>query len=191
VQELVMPRDTTHAGTLEIPRFAAPRSIFDLLNFRVSEFYNVSGSLVTRLCEGQVGITREEWAFVAMLAVLGQVSPSELAARTTIDRSQCSRTLRSLWAKKLIYRQAVPQDGRRALIGLTPAGEALYQEVFPRVVQVHQAILGALEPAEVEVLARCIWKMSVRALQVQQEGLVDAQADRRHGGSRATWVPPR
>jgi hypothetical protein len=42
----------------------------------------------------------------------------------------------------------------------------------------------------VDVLARCICKMQVSALEAQRAGLVDAQAHRRSGGSRRTWVPP-
>jgi len=80
---------------IQLPNFENPQSIFDLLNFRVSEFMGLSGSLVTRICENEYGITREEWQFVAMLAELNAMSPSDLAARTTVDRSQASKTLRA------------------------------------------------------------------------------------------------
>ena len=86
------------------PNFKDPQSIFDLFNFVVYEFLSLSGSVVTRICEGDIGITREEWQFVAMLAKLGEMSPSDLASRTTIDRSQASKTLRTLMAKGLVDR---------------------------------------------------------------------------------------
>lgn len=171
----------------DTPNLKQPASIFDLLNFRVSEFYNLSGSLVTRLCEGEFGVTREEWQFIAMLAALGTLSPSELAAKTTVDRSQGSKTLRGLLGKQLIYRERVAGDGRRARVGLTEAGWALYRRVFPRVVAVHGAMLSALDDEEVAVLARCLGKMQATATQVTRSGLVGVQADRRHGGSRSTW----
>lgn len=173
---------------LDVPNLAHPASIFDLLNFRVSEFYGVSGSLVTRMCEGEFGVTREEWQFIAMLAALGSLSPSELAARTTVDRSQGSKTLRGLLAKKLIFRETVPGDGRRARVGLTEDGLAFYARVFPRVVEVHTAMLSALDDAEIAVLARCLRKMQETAEAVSRSGLVAVLADRRHGGSRSTWV---
>lgn len=173
---------------LDTPNLASPASIFDLLNFRVAEFYGVSGSLVTRLCEGEFGVTREEWQFIAMLAALGSLSPSELAARTTVDRSQGSKTLRGLQAKKLIFRETVPGDGRRARVGLTEDGWALYVRVFPRVVEVHTAMLSALDGAEMAVLARCLRKMQETAEAVSRSGLVAVPADRRHGGSRSTWM---
>jgi DNA-binding MarR family transcriptional regulator len=172
-----------------VPHLGQPRSIFDLLNFRLSELYGVSGSLVTRMCEGEFGITREEWAFLAMMAALGPLSPSQLAMQTTADRSQISKTLRSLADKQLIHREAVPGDRRRAVVRLSARGEALYGTVFPRVVEIHHAVLGGLEPAERELLACCIQKMQVRALEVEKAGLVAAHAHRQAGGSRNAWRP--
>lgn len=174
----------------DAPDLARPRSIFDLLNFRVAEFYGLSGSLVTRLCEGEFGVTREEWQFVAMLAALGELSQSELTRRTTVDRSQCSRTLRALAAKQLVFRERMAGDARRARIGLTEGGRALYAQLFPRVVAVHQAMLSALDADEVALLARCLQKMQRTAEVVARSDLVAVQADRRRGGSRRSWHEP-
>jgi DNA-binding MarR family transcriptional regulator len=170
------------------PNLIAPTTIFDLLNFRIAEFFGLSGSLVTRLCEGQYGITREAWQFIAMLAALGPTSPSDIATRTTVDRSQVSKTLKTLSAKKLIARQAVPGDGRRVTITLTDSGRALYHKVFPKVVEVHHLVLAELTEQEKKVLAKCLLKMQLGAQSATGMGLVNVAADRRHGGSRVSWL---
>lgn len=189
------PRLTTWAQRpVEIsmpPNLMHPSSLFDLLNFRVSEFYSVSGSLVTRLCEGEFGVTREEWGFIAMLAALGPLSPSDLSAWTSVDRSQGSRTLRGLSDKKLIIRRRVAGDGRRVKVELTEAGRELYRQVFPQVVKIHQAMLATLDETEIATLARCLRKMQEAATVVYGSTLVEAQADRRNGGSRSTWLKGR
>lgn len=173
---------------MDNPNLSHPNSIFDLLNFRVSEFYGLSGSLVTRLCEGEFGVTREEWQFVAMLAALGCLSPSDLAARTTVDRSQTSKTLRALLAKELIFRETDRGDARKAKVGLTESGEAFYARVFPRVVAIHKAMLSGLDEHEIEVLANCLRKMQETAVEVTRSNIVAAQSDRRHGGSKSSWT---
>jgi DNA-binding MarR family transcriptional regulator len=175
-------------STIERPaNLIDPSCIFDLLNFRIAEFYGVSGSLVTRLCEGNYGITREAWQFLAMQAALGPMSPSDLAAKTTVDRSQASKTLKGLWVKKLIYRRAVCGDKRRAVIGLTSSGQSLYEQIFPKAVEVHHSVMKELSIQEKKILASCLLKIQKGAVQATAEGLVDAHADRRHGGSRASW----
>jgi DNA-binding MarR family transcriptional regulator len=169
------------------PNLIAPSTIFDLLNFRIAEFFGLSGSLVTRLCEGRYGITREAWQFIAMLAALGPMSPSELATKTTVDRSQVSKTLKTLSAKKLITRQIVPGDARRITISLNDPGRALYKKVFPKVVEVHHSVLVELTEKEKKVLAKCLVKMQQGAQRAVGMGLVSVAADRRHGGSRVSW----
>lgn len=170
-----------------IPALGQPNTIFDLLNFRISEFYNVSGSLVTRLCEGEFGITREEWALLAILTALGPMSPSALAQQSTADRSQTSKTIRRLVERKLVYRETVASDRRRAVVRLSNRGVAMYRKVFPRVVHIHREVLAALDANEQQTLASCLLKMQVRVLQIERNGLVDAHADRRKGGSRRAW----
>ena len=169
------------------PDLERPRSIFDLLNFRLSEFMNLSGSLVTRICEGEFGVTRNEWALIAMLAAMGPSSPSDLARRTTIDRAQASKTLRVLQAKELAVREPLPHDRRRARIRLTQRGEALFTVLFPRAVAVNQAMLSALDASERRQLADFLLRMHRQAVEVATSGLVEARADRRRGGSRVNW----
>lgn len=169
------------------PSFNDPQSIFDLLNFVMHELLGVSGAVVTRMCENEYGITREEWQCVAMLAKLGDMSPSDLAARTTVDRSQISKTLRVLMAKDLIKRHKVAGDGRRARVQLSPQGQALYEDLFPRVVHVHHEVLQDLTPSQRRTLAQGLVKMQGRAWQVAQQHKVGALSSRRQGGSRTTW----
>ena len=170
-----------------LPHFESPQSIFDLLNFRVSEFMGISGSLVTRICENEYGITREEWQFVAMLAELNTMSPSDLAARTTVDRSQTSKTLRGLISKGILERQSVPGDGRKAKVLLTEDGRNLYSVIFPRVVQVHHEVLQDLSPEARRTLAESLSAMHARAFALAQKLKPEGAVGRRQGGSRANW----
>ena len=174
-------------ATSHLPDLASPSSIFDLVNFLFSEFVGVSGSVVTRLCESGYGITREEWQFVAMLAHLGALSPSDLAARTTVDRSQTSKTLRALILKGLVERQRVTGDGRRALVLLTSAGHVLFSQIFPRVVDVHQGVMANVSTSERKMLASILLKMQSNALAVAQDQKAVGTLGRRQGGSRANW----
>lgn len=169
------------------PDFVNPQSIFDLLGFRISEFYAIAGSLITRICEGEFGITREQWQFVAMLAALGETSPTELATMTSVARSQSSRTLGALEAKGLIIRRQMQGDRRRSKVVLSDAGQALYGQVFPRNVAVHRALIASLTLDDLRWLSRNVSKLHSRALEVQQESLVTTRASRRLGGSRRSW----
>ena len=183
---------TSMLSPQQVPLFEKPESIFDLINFRLSEFLGVSGSLVTRICENEFGITREEWQFVAMLADLNAMSPSDLADRTTVDRSQASKTLRALMNKGLVDRKSVPGDGRKAQVSLTSSGADLYAKLFPRVVQVHNEVLQDLDTSQRQALANGVVLMQARAVAVAQNHKPEGAAGRRQGGSRLRWnMTPR
>src|SRR3954447_10745918 len=95
---------------------AEPRTVDDLLNYRLSRLLAASGAMVVRLCEGRYGITRREWRVVAVLAEHGPVSPSELADRTHLERGRASALITQLAGKNLLQRTAVPGDARRAQV---------------------------------------------------------------------------
>ena len=74
-----------------MPQLAQPRNILDLLNYQLYMIESASSMNVTRLCEGDFGITRREWRFLAILAASGPLSPSELAARGVDAGCKCKR----------------------------------------------------------------------------------------------------
>ena len=57
------------------PALSAPRSIHDLINYQLHLIEAVNASNVTRMCEGEFGITRREWRIVALLSALGPLAP--------------------------------------------------------------------------------------------------------------------
>src|SRR3954464_13755218 len=107
----------------------APRTVDELLNYRLSRLLAASGAMTTRLCEGKYGITRREWRLVALLAAHGAMSPSELAERAHLERARTSRWITELVAKGLVQRRIDPEDRRRAELELSDAGRQLYAEL--------------------------------------------------------------
>src|SRR5688572_11079077 len=59
----------------------APRTLDDLLNYRLLRLFALGGAPVIRLLEGRYGIARREWRVLALLAAHGGMSPSALAER--------------------------------------------------------------------------------------------------------------
>jgi DNA-binding MarR family transcriptional regulator len=179
------------ADELGEPRLDDPRSLFDLVNYQMHMIESLSASNVTRMCEGEFGITRREWRFIALLAAVGEMAPSDLALRSGLDRSRTSKALMPLLAKRLIERRSQPGDRRRASVALSAEGQALYARIFPRVVEVNTALLDVLGQGDVATLARLLTRLRRRAIEIANSDLVEAVADRRGGGSRQRWLRER
>lgn len=144
-------------------RLTHPASANDLLMYRLNRLLAVAGSLVVRLCEGGYGITRREWGLLMMLAQHPGMPPAELAQRLGLDRSRTSRAITSLLAKKLLTRDAMPGDRRQAVLSLTPAGQALHDQLFPQVKALNQELLAGLNTGTVQTLDLALADMQKRA----------------------------
>ncbi len=165
-----------------------PKSIFDLVNYQLHLVEFFSGLNITRLCEGVFGITRQEWRHIALLAGMGEMTPSELALRSGLDRSRTSKMLMQLVEKGLVERHAYASDRRRAAVKLTPEGARLYEQVFPRVAELNKALLAVLPEQDVRTLERVLDVLRRRAISLSRAKLVEGVADRRSGGSRKRWA---
>lgn len=170
-----------------VPQLRDPASILELVNYQLHLIGAMSSSVVTRICEGEFGITRREWRFLALLAAHGALSPSELAERAVLDRSRTSKALMPLVEKGLVERHSVQGDRRWATVTLTEQGRALYDKLFPRAVAVNIALLDVLQEDECQQLGAIMAKLKTRAAQLATSEFPGAMADRKHGGSRVVW----
>ncbi|MES2360571.1 MAG: MarR family transcriptional regulator [Pseudomonadota bacterium] len=164
------------------PRLGHPEALDDLLLYRISRLLGVGGSLVTRLCEGRFGITRREWRMLAMLVQDEGLLSSQLAERAQMERAPTSRAITSLVRKKLLRRETRPGDRRQAALALTAEGRALYEALFPMVLEINRDLLAVLPAAGVSDLDQAL-----DALQQRADAMVVAhtgfpKADRRRGG---------
>lgn len=163
---------------------AQPRTVDDLLNYRLSRLFAASGAMVVRLCEGRYGITRREWRLIALLAAHGAMSPSALAERAHLERPRTSRHITELAARQLIRRVPVPGDRRRALVELTREGRRLYDALFPQSARFNDDVLSVLTPAELAAFDDALAKLTENAERIAASRPVSEKADRRHGGAR-------
>lgn len=172
-------------------RLRAPRDITDLLNFRLAALVGASGAAVIRLCEGQYGVSRREWALLGLLAVRGAQAPSEIADQCHLDRTRVSRAITRLAAKGLIRRQTLDGDRRRASVALTPAGQALYRQLFDEVAAINQRLVETLSDRELATLDTLLTALTEQAVRVKRQVATTVSTNRwRGGGTRRQWTAP-
>jgi DNA-binding MarR family transcriptional regulator len=94
----------------------------------------------------ELGVT--EWRVVAVLARSRGLSPTEIAARTAMDKVAVSRAISALTAAGRVAREAHDGDGRRSLVALTPRGRAVYRQVAPLALAYERRLLDALSAGE-------------------------------------------
>lgn len=162
----------------------APKKMAQFLNFRLQALFAQSGAPVVRMLEGHYGITRREWRLLAWLAESGPLSPSGLADATQLDRARTSRAIGELTRKGLVHRTPERHDPRRAVVSLTPAGQALYARIFPEVARVNAQLVEVLDDEQLKVLDAALERLTSHARELNGRVATEIKASRQAGGAR-------
>jgi DNA-binding MarR family transcriptional regulator len=167
----------------------APTSPEEFLNYRLARLLASSSAPGIRLSEGRYNVSRREWRLVALIAVFGATSPSELASLAHLERPCVSRAIADLVAKGLLVRTGLPNDRRRARVDITIEGRQLYEELFPQVVSINSALLGALTPAQINAFDEILGLLTQAAEVLARSTPVTNKAARHLGGRRRALQP--
>ncbi|HTQ04833.1 MAG TPA: MarR family transcriptional regulator [Polyangiaceae bacterium] len=105
---------------------SSTRALGDVLGF-LQLLWDVAHELesVSKRMRATVGVTGPQRLVVRLVAHYGRPSPGELAEALRVHPSSLTGVLRRLERSGLVRRTRDPEDGRRAIVTLTPKGQRL------------------------------------------------------------------
>ena len=107
-----------------------------------------------------MGLTRGQFDVIVTLARTQGLRCTDIATETLVTKGTLTGVLTRLEKKKLIHRTKNLHDKRGQIIRLTPAGEELYDRVFPRHVRhLEQYFNKSLTPGEMDMLRPLLLRM--------------------------------
>ena len=142
-----MPTD--HA-TLELDRF---------LPYRLSVLSNRISQDIARLYAARFGLGVTQWRILAVLGRYPDLSATEVAERTAMDKVAVSRAVASLLEANLLRRRAHGADRRRSVLELSARGYRVYDEIAPLALAYEQRLLGGLTANERATLLGLLGKL--------------------------------
>lgn len=80
----------------------------------------------------EAGVTEQQWRVLRVLADEGPVEPTGLAEAALLHAPSVTRILRELGERGYTERRRDPDDGRRSIIAISPAGRALVETTSAR-----------------------------------------------------------
>ena len=167
-----------------LPRMAQPRTLGDLLLYRLSRLSGAASLPAVRLCEGRHGITRREWRMLALLAEGGSMHPSDLAIQAQLDRARTSRALSALVVKGWVRRTVQASDQRYAHVELTDSGQRLHAQLFPEIAGLNRELLSVLSVEDIAALDATLQRLQAQAEQMAATCALP-KAGRQRGRTRA------
>ena len=107
----------------------------------------------------QHGLTHAQFDIIATLGNTAGMSYKELGERTLITKGTLTGVIERLEQKGLVRRERSSDDKRSFFVRLTPAGEAVFAEVFPQVVAHGKRLFAHYSDAEFEALDAALRKL--------------------------------
>ena len=104
-------------------------------------------------------LTATQWAALSKLAEAGPCSQNQLGRLTAMDVATIKGVIDRLTARGLTETGADPRDGRRLLVTLTRAGQALVEKIAPNALQVTETTLAPLTAKERDVFVALLTKL--------------------------------
>ena len=99
------------------------------------------------------GMTEQQWRVLCTVRDLRETEITALAERVFLLPPSLSRIVRDLEMRGLIWRRSSTQDQRRALVSITPDGEALIHKVEPALLEVRLEMRRLYGPDRIRALA--------------------------------------
>jgi len=101
-------------------------------------------------------ITPGQFAVLFMLRAAGQLDQNGVAHLVGSDRSTAALLLRLLEARGLLSRTVDQLDRRRRMIRITPAGQELLEEFWPKVLGAERRLSARLSAVQAETMGRSL-----------------------------------
>jgi DNA-binding MarR family transcriptional regulator len=135
---------------LELERF---------LPYRLSVLSNRISQAIARIYQERFGLDVTEWRIMAVLGRFPGLSAGEVAERTAMDKVAISRAVARLLDRDLITRDVHEDDRRRSVLALSPAGQAVYDEIAPLALDYERRLLAGLADDERACLQRLLERL--------------------------------
>ncbi|MEN3280936.1 MAG: MarR family transcriptional regulator, lower aerobic nicotinate degradation pathway regulator [Solirubrobacteraceae bacterium] len=138
-----------------------PSRVAQMPTWLISRAYAHSHRL---LAEGfaSAGVRGYHYRLLAALEEFGPASQAALGRRTSIDRSDVVAALNDLAARGLIERAPDPDDRRRNVVTITPAGAEQLRELDKVLAGVQEKLLAPLSSADRTKLMRLLTRLVER-----------------------------
>ena len=142
-----------------------PLQLASFLPYRLSTLSNRISRAIADLYEERFQLSLPEWRVMAVLGEEPDLSATEVAERTAMDKVAVSRAVNRLIEAGRLERHFAADDKRRSVLALSAHGRRVYRQIVPLAIKYEEALLERLTAKEIDTLDGLLKKLE--RLQVQ------------------------
>ena len=139
------------------------KTAFDLrlfLPYLLNQAAEASSLAFQQVYKDRYGMLRSEWRVLFHLGIYGEMTASDIAARSRIHKTKISRAVQRLVQRRFVIRRRDPQDRRAEWLSLTTAGRAAYADLRQVAQQYEADLTAGIDPAEVARLRDTLQRLA-------------------------------
>lgn len=151
------------------------------INYRINLIAHRWSALVYATARSKYRLKPGAMRLLTVIARFAPISPGELVARTASDSPKVARGVSLLLNDGLIRRTPDPNDGRRAVLTVTPKGAQVFAGIDGFSQRTEDRVTAALTPAErrqLEILLDKLDAATQRLLLAADESAAEVPAAR-------------
>lgn len=146
-------------------------NVEDFLTFKITRLSNALRTNLTKRYLEEFGLSLPEWRLLALVTRYSPLRFSEVTTRSSMDKGQVSRTLRSMTRRGLTKARVVRHRSSPAaealaapvIVSITPKGRSVYQAILPVARRRQAEILLTLPEADRLALYQIVDKLFAAA----------------------------
>ncbi|WP_433995624.1 MarR family winged helix-turn-helix transcriptional regulator [Bradyrhizobium tropiciagri] len=176
-QPPLRPRGTVEAELRDDVAARKKRlDLFHFVPFRLNRLAAEVSSALSSEYQARYGLDIPEWRVLATLGFRNDACSAQYIAHCTrTHKSTISRAVSALMEREIVERVENEVDRREFRLQLTKQGQALYEELIPRLLRKEQEILSCLTAQERRDLGRLLGKVEQSLELVQTSEEADAK----------------
>jgi DNA-binding MarR family transcriptional regulator len=159
-----------------VPKKDRRLDLFRFVPFRLNRLAAEVSAALAGEYQQRYGLDIPEWRVLATLGFRNDACSAQyIADCTRTHKSTISRAVTALMERQLVERVENEEDRREFRLRMTRKGDALYEQLIPRLLRKEQEILSCLSAREQKDLAAMLGKIEQSLELVQTSSEADAK----------------
>jgi DNA-binding MarR family transcriptional regulator len=147
----------------------APLKLEEFLPYRLNVVASLVSQALSRIYADRYGIGVPEWRVLVTLGQYGTMTGKAIGSHSHMHKTKVSRAVALLESRKLIARRPNSSDLREALLALTPAGRAMYDDLAPIALDFASRLTNAVDAADRAAFGRAVDRLIERSPKLAAE----------------------
>jgi DNA-binding MarR family transcriptional regulator len=138
----------------------------DFLPYRLNVIASLTSQALSRIYADRYKFGVPEWRILVTLGEFGAMTGKAIGNHSHMHKTKVSRAVALMERRKLVARKANRDDLRESILSLTPAGQAIYDDLAPSALDFARQLLGAVEPEDRPALDRALRRIAERSAEL-------------------------